>query len=113
MSTPSESDRSELDLNKLTDDMSLRKRGSSFVDHRDNANVKKMRCDGKRHPLLARESLRQVDKFRKLLLFCVHVTGGQPARGLPPFLPPCASDCSLAFLPFEYPTYSARKRCHD
>lgn len=25
--------------------------------------------------------LRRVDRFRELLLFCVHVTGGQPARG--------------------------------
>lgn len=28
-----------------------------------------------------REYLREVDKFRELLLFCMHVTGGQPARG--------------------------------
>ena len=28
-----------------------------------------------------RAYLREVDKFRELLLFCVHLTGGQPARG--------------------------------
>jgi hypothetical protein len=44
-------------------------------------NGKKMHCDGKWHTRLAREYLREVDKFRKLLLFCVHVTGSQPARG--------------------------------
>ncbi|KAK0926478.1 hypothetical protein LTR29_017851 [Friedmanniomyces endolithicus] len=42
---------------------------------------KKMHRDGKWHTRLAREYLRTVDKLRKLLLFCVHVTGGQPARG--------------------------------
>ncbi|KAG6019369.1 hypothetical protein E4U40_007082 [Claviceps sp. LM458 group G5] len=98
MSTPRESDRTELDIDTLTDDMSLRKRGSSFLDHKDNRlaskyfdvtvarllkskNGEKMRRDGKWNSTLASEYLRHVDKFRKLLLFCVHVTGGQPARG--------------------------------
>ncbi|KAG5920002.1 hypothetical protein E4U61_000340 [Claviceps capensis] len=97
MSTPSESDRFELDLNELTDDISSRKRDSSFLDNKRNGlasqhldvtvarllqskNGKKLRRNGKWHVRLAREYLRQLDKFRKLLLFCVHVTGGQPSR---------------------------------
>jgi hypothetical protein len=28
-----------------------------------------------------RRYLRKIDRFRKLLLFCIHLTGGQPARG--------------------------------
>jgi hypothetical protein len=28
-----------------------------------------------------RKYLRKVDRFRELLLFCVHIAGGQPARG--------------------------------
>ena len=28
-----------------------------------------------------RKYLRRVDQFRELLLFCVYITGGQPARG--------------------------------
>ncbi|KAG6019016.1 hypothetical protein E4U19_007669 [Claviceps sp. Clav32 group G5] len=98
MSTPRETDRIELNTNNLTDDMSSREIGCSFVDHPKNSlaleyaavtlsrllgsdNGKKTRRDGKRHPTLAAKYLRQVNKFRKLLLFCVHVTGGQPARG--------------------------------
>jgi hypothetical protein len=38
-------------------------------------NGKKMYRDGKWHTRLACEYLREVDKFRKLLLFYVHVTG--------------------------------------
>jgi hypothetical protein len=40
-----------------------------------------MHCNGKWHTRLVREYMREVDKFRKLLLFCVHITGSQPARG--------------------------------
>jgi hypothetical protein len=42
-------------------------------------NSRKIYRDGKWHTRLAREYLRKVDKFRKLLLFYVHVTGSQPA----------------------------------
>ncbi|KAG6070745.1 hypothetical protein E4U15_007845 [Claviceps sp. LM218 group G6] len=87
-----------LDFSTLTDDISFRRRGSSFLDNESNGlsrkhlsvtlaklleskNGKKMRRNGKWNTRLTREYLRQVDKFRKLLLFCVHVTGGQPARG--------------------------------
>ncbi|KAG6091014.1 hypothetical protein E4U31_007459 [Claviceps sp. LM219 group G6] len=98
MSTADECNRSELDFNKLTDDISFRRRGSSFLDNESNGlsrkhlnvtlaklleseNGKKMWRNEKWDTRLTREYLRQVDKFRKLLLFCVHVTGGQPARG--------------------------------
>lgn len=37
--------------------------------------------DGSWHTRRVKEYLREVDKFRELLLFCMHVTGGQPARG--------------------------------
>jgi hypothetical protein len=69
----------------------------SFVDNANNrlqdkrewivkralANVrgKKMRKQGEWSRLEVRKYLRKVDRFRELLLFCVHVTGGQPARG--------------------------------
>ncbi|KAG6038783.1 hypothetical protein E4U39_008020, partial [Claviceps sp. Clav50 group G5] len=98
MSTPRETDRLELDLKLLSDDMSSRELGYSFVDHPKNRlatasldvtaprllvseNGEKMVRDGKWHTRLTADYLRRVDSFRKLLLFCVHVTGGQPARG--------------------------------
>jgi hypothetical protein len=91
--------RFEMDINALGDDMSFRKRGSYFVNNRQNRLMsswedktvtwmlasrrgKKMRQeDGSWHTRRVREYLREVDKFRELLLFCMHVTGGQPARG--------------------------------
>jgi hypothetical protein len=96
--TADPADRLALDLNELTDDITFRRRDSYFVDNKRNdlaskwedvtidwllmsRNGRKMYRDGKWHTRLAREYLRKVDKFRKLLLFCVHVTGGQPARG--------------------------------
>jgi hypothetical protein len=98
MWTADPSGRFVLDLDELTDDITFRRRDSNFVDNKRNGlaskwedvtmdrllmsrNGKKMHRDGKWHTRLAREYLREVDKFRKLLLFCVHVTGGQPARG--------------------------------
>ncbi|KAG5934648.1 hypothetical protein E4U59_006071 [Claviceps monticola] len=93
----------------LTDGMSPRKRGNSFIDHKEKSlesqyfdvtlprllqlkNGKKMRRDGKWHPPLAADYLLQVDKFRKLLLFYVHVTGGQSARGTEVFARVAASN---------------------
>jgi hypothetical protein len=60
--------------------------------------------DDKWHTRLAREYLREVDKFRKLLLFCVHVTGrvvtNQPTSNLAMRLVDClpqqGSDWSIA-----------------
>ena len=37
--------------------------------------------DGSWHTRRVKEYLREIDKFRELLLFCMHITGGQPARG--------------------------------
>jgi superfamily II DNA helicase RecQ len=89
--------RFEILLDKLQDDVTWTKRGVSFVDNANNglqdkrewmvkralADVrgKKMRKQGEWLRLEVRKYLRKVDRFRELLLFCVHVTGGQPARG--------------------------------
>jgi hypothetical protein len=92
-------DRFEMDINALEDDMSFRKRGSYFVTNRQNRLMSswedktvtwmlasrrgsKMRQeDGSWQTRRVKEYLREIDKFRELLLFCMHVTGGQPARG--------------------------------
>jgi Lhr-like helicase len=92
-------DRFEMDIGALEDDMSFRKRGSYFVTNRQNRLMSswedktvswmlasrrgsKMRQeDGSWHTRRVKEYLREVDKFRELLLFCMHITGGQPARG--------------------------------
>jgi hypothetical protein len=92
-------DRFKMDINALEDDMSFRKRGSYFVTNRQNRLMsswedktvmwmlasrrgrKMRREDGSWHTRRVKEYLREVDKFRELLLFCMHVTGGQPARG--------------------------------
>jgi hypothetical protein len=98
MWTPDPSDRLVLDIDKLTDDITFRKLGAYFVENRHNGVAsrwkdvtmdkmltsswgKKMHRNGKWHTRLVREYMREVDKFRKLLLFCVHITGSQPARG--------------------------------
>jgi hypothetical protein len=92
-------DRFEMDISALEDDMSFRKRGSYFVNNRQNRLMsswedktvtwmlasrrgRKMRQeDGSWHTRRVKEYLREIDKFRELLLFCMHITGGQPARG--------------------------------
>jgi hypothetical protein len=98
MWTTNPSDRLAIDIGNLTDDITFRRRDTYFVDNKHNRLAskwedvtmdrllmsrqgKKMHRDGKWHTRMVREYLREVDKFRKLLLFCVHVTGGQPARG--------------------------------
>jgi hypothetical protein len=89
--------RFEISLDKLQDDVTWTKRGVSFIDNANNglqdkrewmikralADVrgKKMRKQGEWSRLEVQKYLRKVDRFRELLLFCVHVTGGQPARG--------------------------------
>ena len=90
-------DRFEIDLDELTDDVTFRKRGAYFVNNAQNGLSKawkwmvkrmkqskegrKLRKGKQWHTRRACEYLRKADNFRKLLLFCVHVTGGQPARG--------------------------------
>ena len=90
-------DRFEIPLESLVDDVTFTRRGISFVTHSKNGLADKRQwmlkqafahTEGKklrRGDLWAkaavRRYLRQVDRFRELLLFCIHVTGGQPARG--------------------------------
>ncbi|TKA75572.1 hypothetical protein B0A55_07939 [Friedmanniomyces simplex] len=89
--------RFEIPLEQLEDDVTFTKRGISFITNRANALEDKRRwmlerafahADGQKlyrggvwSKMSVRKYLRQVDRFRELLLFCIHVTGGQPARG--------------------------------
>ncbi|KAK5162702.1 uncharacterized protein LTR77_011237 [Saxophila tyrrhenica] len=90
-------DRFEIPLESLVDDVTFTKRGVSFITHGENgltdkrqwmleqafahAQEKKLRRGDSWAKLAVRQYLREIDRFRELLLFCVHVTGGQPARG--------------------------------
>ena len=89
--------RFEVPLDKLQDDVTWTKRGVSFIDNANNglqdkrewmtrraladARGKKMWKQKEWSRPEVRKYLRKVDRFRELLLFCIHVTGGQPARG--------------------------------
>ncbi|KAI7371326.1 hypothetical protein KC328_g17564, partial [Hortaea werneckii] len=88
----SRSERFALPLEQLRDDVTFTKRGVSFVTHPANglSNTRVWMLERAGRTLLRGKTwrtaavqayLRQVDRFRELLLFCVHVTGGQPARG--------------------------------
>ena len=84
-------------LGELEDNVTWTKRGMSFLNDPQNKledkrewvlkralshNAgRKMCVDGGWAMRQVRAYLREVDKFRELLLFCVHLTGGQPARG--------------------------------
>jgi hypothetical protein len=90
--------RFEIDKNALEDDIRFRILGSYFVSNRQNRLMssleektaiwmlasrrerKMKQKDGFWHTHRVKEYLRKVDKARGLLLFCMHVTGGQPAR---------------------------------
>lgn len=93
-----EADRFSVLLNKLEDDPTWTKRGVSFINNRNNGLQDKrevMLSRAKKHKSgrklrsraghwqirQVRRWLRYVDEFRELLLFCVHTTAGQPARG--------------------------------
>jgi len=81
----------------MVDDMTFTKRGISFVSREDNGLAggldwmmermrrsrqgSKMRQNGRWKTRQVRRYLRMVDRFREGLLFCVHVSAGQPARG--------------------------------
>ena len=89
--------RFEVPLGELEDNVTWTKRGMSFLNDPQNKledkrewvlkralshNAgRKMCVDGGWAMRQVRAYLREVDKFRELLLFCVHLTGGQPARG--------------------------------
>ncbi|CAD0099048.1 unnamed protein product [Aureobasidium mustum] len=87
-----------LDLDGITDDMTVKKRGWYFgADPNQDLEAqgldwmlkrmlgsnqgKKMRRGDQWQSRLVANYLRRVDKFRELFLFCVHVSSGQPARG--------------------------------
>ncbi|KAG9977930.1 hypothetical protein KCU98_g9749, partial [Aureobasidium melanogenum] len=87
-----------LDLDSITDDMTVKKRGWYFgTDPNQDLEAqgldwmlkrmlgsnhgKKMRRGDQWQSRLVANYLRRVDKFRELFLFCVHVLSGQPARG--------------------------------
>ena len=90
-------DRFEIPLESLVDDVTFTKRGVSFITHGENglddkrqwmlkqaythAEGRKLRRGDSWAKPAVQRYLRQIDRFRELLLFCVHVTGGQPARG--------------------------------
>ncbi|CAD0085033.1 unnamed protein product, partial [Aureobasidium mustum] len=91
-------DRFVLDLDSITDDMTVKKRGWYFgADPNQDLEAqgldwmlkrmlgsnqgKKMRRGDQWQSRLVANYLRRVDKFRELFIFCVHVLSGQPARG--------------------------------
>ena len=92
-----EANRFEVDLDELMDDVTFRKRGAYFVNNDRNGLQKawkwmvkrakqtkvgrRLRKNKQWHSRRAFEYLRKVDQFLKLLMFGVHVTSGQPARG--------------------------------
>ena len=97
MWTTTQEERFEIPLEKLQDDVTWTRRGVSFVDNANNglqnkrewmikralsaAGGKNMWKQGVWSRVEVQKYLRKLDRFRELLLFCVHVTGGQPACG--------------------------------
>ncbi|KAK3615740.1 hypothetical protein LTR22_027322 [Elasticomyces elasticus] len=90
-------DRFEMPLEQFQDDVTFTKRSMSFFtnstnglqDKRDwmlqhafaHPKGRKLHSTGRWSKTAVQKYLRQVDRFRELLLLCVHVTGGQPAYG--------------------------------
>jgi superfamily II DNA helicase RecQ len=85
-------------LDRIVDDVTFTKRGISFVSRSSNglagglqwmlermtrsSEGRKMRADGGGwRARLVRKFVRRIDRFLELLLFTVHMTAGQPARG--------------------------------
>ena len=89
--------RFDIPLDKLQDDITWTKRGVSFVDNANNGlqnkqdwmieraltddRGKRLRKQGEWSRSEVQKYLRTVDRFQELLLFSIHATGGQPARG--------------------------------
>jgi hypothetical protein len=89
--------RFEIPLDGLKDDVTWTKRGVSFVDNANNGlqdkrewMTRRALADARGEKMWkgkawskpeVRKYLRKVDRFRELLLFYVHIAGGQPARG--------------------------------
>jgi superfamily II DNA or RNA helicase len=92
-----DAERFELPVDELEDDVTYTRRGYSFLNNTRNGledtrawMLAQMEAHVDGRKLLrgkrwqrreARKYLRRVDRFRELLLLCVHWTGGQPARG--------------------------------
>ena len=92
-----DSERFEIPVDALEDDVTFTRRGYSFLNNAHNgledtrawmlaqmeAHVegRKLLRRGRWQRRETRKYLRRVDHFRELLLLCVHWTGGQPARG--------------------------------
>lgn len=90
-------ERFEVPLDTLEDDVTFTKRGFSFTSKKSNKldngrgwmlaqatkteGGRKLRKDGEWQRYKVGQYLKTFDKFRELLLFLVHLTGGQPARG--------------------------------
>jgi superfamily II DNA helicase RecQ len=91
-------DRFFIDLAKIEDDMANTVHGMSFVTEAKNeltsglkwvltrarseeGGMQLQTLAGRWRERRVREYLRQVQRFLELLLFCVHVTSGQPGRG--------------------------------
>jgi hypothetical protein len=89
--------RFAIPLEKMEDDVIFTKRGISFVSKLSNGlggglewmlkQMQQSEVDRKMwvkkgwHARRVRRYMRKVDTFLKLLLFVVHITAGQPARG--------------------------------
>ena len=90
-------ERFSIPLESVQDDVTFTSRGYSFLSPPGNElgagfewmvrrlvrsqTGQKMRAGGRWHHRHVRRYLRKVDRFLELLLFLVHTTGGQPARG--------------------------------
>ncbi|RYO53227.1 hypothetical protein AA0116_g10114 [Alternaria tenuissima] len=91
-------DRFTVDLAQIQDDVTFTTRGRSFVTAPGNrlsdglawmlkrarsteSGMRLQTSDGRWRSNKVREYLRQVDRFLALLLGCVHMESGQPARG--------------------------------
>jgi hypothetical protein len=91
-------DRFTVDLAQIQDDVTFTTRGRSFVTTPGNrlsdglawmlkrargteSGMRLQTSDGRWRSNKVREYLRQVDRFLALLLGCVHMESGQPARG--------------------------------
>lgn len=92
-----DAERFEIDLDELTDDFTFRLRGAYFVNNTHNKlehkwkwtlkrmketkRGRRLRKDQRWHRMRVMEYLRRANDFRRLLLFSVHTTHGQPKRG--------------------------------
>ncbi|KAK5111071.1 hypothetical protein LTR85_012290 [Meristemomyces frigidus] len=90
-------ERFTVPLDEIEDDVTFTKQGFSFVHRPENRlsqgsdwtiarlmaheEGQKLRTNGKWHHRQVRQYLRRIDAILELLLFLVHTTGGQPARG--------------------------------